>query len=458
MSMLVCRETYGSHSDPRDYVREDDGHVYEAWKNSRSRRFSSVFQLFRTVFLPQGYPDSVSRDYMQYQIWDTIQAFCSSISGTLSTHAMLKGVGVGDETATAAAATITWLLRDGTSMTGRIVFAWYQGSSLDSDAKRWRLFADIMNDAAIFIELVSGLFPQFFILIACISSLFKSMVGVAGGATRAALTMHQARRNNMADVSAKDGSQETLVNLAALLMGLLITPLAAGNFMLTWCLFLICTGGHLYANYRAVTCVVMETLNQTRLHILSQDYLHSSQPSLLGPESVNKKEPVVWRLVKPLEIHIGSPFSTVVKTMREFETCLQANDQERYLLKLDMKKGNIDIVVHHTASSEDIIKACFQAEIIMQALSQPQAGYQGSYLIVHGLYRDLTAILQKGSVMNSEDCWDVVQLSHQICSATFPRFLHDLGQAGWVIGHSQLGVDEWRATWTSSGMDLRKTF
>lgn len=30
---------------------------------------------------------------------------------------------------------------------------------------------------------------------------------MAGGATRAALTQHQARRNNMADVSAKDGSQ-----------------------------------------------------------------------------------------------------------------------------------------------------------------------------------------------------------------------------------------------------------
>lgn len=35
----------------------------------------------------------------------------------------------------------------------------------------------------------------------------QSIVGVAGGATRAALTVHQARRNNMADISAKDGSQ-----------------------------------------------------------------------------------------------------------------------------------------------------------------------------------------------------------------------------------------------------------
>lgn len=35
----------------------------------------------------------------------------------------------------------------------------------------------------------------------------QCIVSVAGGATRAALTMHQARRNNMADVSAKDSSQ-----------------------------------------------------------------------------------------------------------------------------------------------------------------------------------------------------------------------------------------------------------
>lgn len=39
--------------------------------------------------------------------------------------------------------------------------------------------------------------------------LFQSVVGVAGGATRAALTVHQARRDNMADISAKDGSQVT---------------------------------------------------------------------------------------------------------------------------------------------------------------------------------------------------------------------------------------------------------
>lgn len=46
-----------------------------------------------------------------------------------------------------------------------------------------------------------------FSMVLCVFVSPQSIVGVAGGATRAALTVHQARRNNMADISAKDGSQ-----------------------------------------------------------------------------------------------------------------------------------------------------------------------------------------------------------------------------------------------------------
>jgi hypothetical protein len=52
---------------------------------SRTSRVGSVSTFFREAFLPQGYPESVSSDYLQYQIWDTAQAFCSSITGLLFT-------------------------------------------------------------------------------------------------------------------------------------------------------------------------------------------------------------------------------------------------------------------------------------------------------------------------------------------------------------------------------------
>ena len=51
-------------------------------------------------------------------------------------------------------------IKDGTGMIGRIVFAWYQGSSLDSNSKMWRLYADILNDFSFFVDLVTPYFAK----------------------------------------------------------------------------------------------------------------------------------------------------------------------------------------------------------------------------------------------------------------------------------------------------------
>lgn len=76
-----------------------------------------------------------------------------------------------------------------------------------------RLVADILNDVALCLELLAGLIPGLFMTIICIAGATKAIVGVAGGATRAALVQHQAKRDNMADVSAKDGSQVRRANV-----------------------------------------------------------------------------------------------------------------------------------------------------------------------------------------------------------------------------------------------------
>lgn len=63
---------------------------------------------------------------------------------------------------------------------------------------------------------------EYSIYILCMSTAMKALVGVAGSATRAALSCHQATQGNMADVSAKDGSQEIFVNLFAYVFGILL--------------------------------------------------------------------------------------------------------------------------------------------------------------------------------------------------------------------------------------------
>lgn len=92
---------------------------------------------------------------------------------------------------------------------------------MDIDSKKWRIRADILNDIAMAIEiLVLPRYESHSTYILCATTSMKAIVGVAGGATRSALTQHHAIRGNLADVSSKDNSQETAVNLIASFVGL----------------------------------------------------------------------------------------------------------------------------------------------------------------------------------------------------------------------------------------------
>lgn len=81
---------------------------------------------------------------------------------------------------------------------------------------RCTLPADCMNDFGMTLELLSPLVPGAFLPLACAGSLARAVTGVAGGATRFALTQHFALRRNAADVAAKEGSQVSGLAAASL--------------------------------------------------------------------------------------------------------------------------------------------------------------------------------------------------------------------------------------------------
>ena len=75
-------------------------------------------------------------------------------------------------------------------------------TKLDADSKKWRFFADVLNDCAMALELLAPTLVElvdggagnsnvWMSGVLCVSGAAKSVVGVAGGATRAALTQHQ---------------------------------------------------------------------------------------------------------------------------------------------------------------------------------------------------------------------------------------------------------------------------
>lgn len=62
---------------------------------------------------------------------------------------------------------------------------------------------DIFNDLGMICDIIAPTLPRFlFLYLTCIGTLFRALTGVAGGATRAALTQHFAIKDNMAGMFA----------------------------------------------------------------------------------------------------------------------------------------------------------------------------------------------------------------------------------------------------------------
>ncbi|XP_011207819.1 RUS family member 1 [Bactrocera dorsalis] len=410
------REQYGSKGEEVLYITPaDQNNIVRVPLRSDKLVIQEKFFLFRIlqkIFLPKGYPDSVSEDYASYQVWDTIQAFCSTICGTLCTHAILKGLGVGNDNITAYSATVTWILKDGSGHIGRILFSWWKGSQLDIDSKKWRLRADFLNDLAMGIEIYVLPKYQFFSThLLCVTTVLKAIVGVAGGATRAALTQHHAIRGNLADVASKDSSQETFVNLIASFVGLyLLTLIKSQSILYTVFIFIITT--HLYANLKAVKAVCLRTFNESRYLIALEEYFRSGR--MLTPQQVNKMERVtIGQTVSvSLNIYIGLSIRALIdeyKTTHAVENIISSFDpHERFIIAESNK--NIGVYLHFDARAQDVLKAYFFAVSYLQDRNQTKDKY-----------------------------WEI--------QSKWQEFVTLAQKEGWITTQHLLMVDEYRLDW-----------
>ncbi|WOK99345.1 protein root UVB sensitive 3 isoform X1 [Canna indica] len=378
------------------------------------------------AFIPEGFPGSVTPDYVPFQVWDSLQGLSTYIRAMLSTQALLSAIGVGEQSATVIGATFQWFLRDFTGMLGGILFTFSQGSNLDSNAKMWRLVADFMNDLGMLMDLLSPLFPSALIIILCLGSLSRSFTGVASGATRAALTQHFALEKNAADISAKEGSQETLATMVGMALGMLLAHMTRGHPFAIWVLFLFLTVIHMYANYRAVRCLCLATLNNQRSSILLEHYMQNR--TVLSPREVSRREHIFpawanWQnTVKSLYqcIQMGvKPSSFSHSDMIELSAAAKSHYRKANYLLLEMKEV-IKVVIHKEATSADILQSFFHALVMASMMDKSKSIHMESRLWINEHYHD---------------------------------FITKLKSAGWATERLLSGSIVWRAVWLYSSPD-----
>ncbi|KAJ6902646.1 protein root UVB sensitive 3 isoform X2 [Populus alba x Populus x berolinensis] len=381
-SKFIIEEWNGSSSSKLFKTATITTSPYLSIQRSGSR-FNHVWRRVLQAFVPEGFPSSVTPDYAPFQVWDSLQGLSTYIRTMLSTQALLSAIGVGEKSATVIGATFQWFLRDLTGMLGGILFTFYQGSDLDSNAKMWRLVADLMNDLGMLMDLLSPLFPSAFIFVVCLGSLSRSFTGVASGATRAALTQHFALQNNAADISAKEGSQETVATMIGMALGMILARITMGLPLAIWFSFLSLTVFHMYANYRAVGCLALTSLNIERSAILFQHFMETGQ--VLSPEQVSRMEHVLptwitsWSSKKVKLLHANVRLGVRVSSLdhQEMKEVLLSTVSHylkaKYLLV--ERKGIIDVIMHKNSTASDVLQSFIHALVMAKLMQKSTSVY-----------------------------------------------------------------------------------
>eukprot|EP01127_Copromyxa_protea_P009247 TRINITY_DN2164_c0_g1_i2.p1 TRINITY_DN2164_c0_g1~~TRINITY_DN2164_c0_g1_i2.p1 ORF type:complete len:260 (+),score=38.32 TRINITY_DN2164_c0_g1_i2:123-902(+) len=246
-----------------------------------------------------------------------------------------------------------------------------------------------------------------------LGSVLRSLVGVAGGATRASVTEHQARRNNMGDVSAKDSSQETAVSLFGLLLGLVITPYIDTDTK-TYFAFVILTLLHIFSNYRAVSSLVMDKLNRQRAFIQVERFLTTfdgQNGQVYTPSEVSKKE----NLYYSDNIKLGASLKSISDkenwtTSKDLDKAVASLLENSFYISADSENRKFCVAYSETASTRDILRSYFKVSIRIAK-------------------NKLT-----GTVLGAGE--DVL----------FEKFMAGLEEKGWTTKAHLMGVGEWRCS------------
>jgi hypothetical protein len=359
------------------------------------KKFQSAI---RSTFLPSGFPARTPTGYLKYSVWSWIQDLSTQLRSVLATQRVLEGVGVGREGATALSALMNYLVRDGCGMAATLLFTSAASSRFRADVKRWRLFADLMVDLGITLEVTAVLLPRsFFLPMICIGNMCKAICGVAAGACGGSINLHWSKGSDISDINAKFGAQHTVTGA----MGLIFAALFARSVdhvksVHLWTLYSSLTLLHIYANMQCMRLIAFDSCNTIRMDLLLDEFFplwetnastetsDSTLPELSNPSNVAKLEPLFFRLPTRhrkvsniVPIHFGGSFNDywerAGKSVSQFDYELDLlNHRDKYIVSSGWASNRrrlcvvVSLLSHVTPLQE--AKGYFHANLLARLL------------------------------------------------------------------------------------------
>ncbi|XP_015580223.1 protein root UVB sensitive 5 isoform X5 [Ricinus communis] len=334
---VILVERYANGTSRR-YVLDDDAQLKpfleeQGAKNSALQEsYSSDINLswlpyiIKDFILPAGFPGSVSDDYFQYMLLQFPTNVTGWICHTLVTSSLLKAVGVGSFTgstaaAAASAAAIRWVSKDGIGALGRLFIGGRFGSLFDDDPKQWRMYADFIGSAGSIFDLITQVYPAYFLPLASLGNLTKAVARGLKDPSFRVIQNHFAISGNLGEVAAKEEVWEVGAQLLGLALGILIldTPGLVKSFPALASTWLSMRLLHLWLRYLSLSVLQFDTINLKRARLLVKSHiLHSV---VLGCVDCNREENILlWETFTKPQITFGVPLQEMVGGQDAFKT------------------------------------------------------------------------------------------------------------------------------------------
>ena len=270
-----------------------------------------------------------------------------------------------------------WATKDGCGMIGGLIFSYYSSPYFDSHVKEFRLFADIVNDIGLTLDMIAPYIPKSYLLYVSISAtLCRTLCGISAGATKGSITQHFAIESNMADLNAKEGTQETLVSLIGMVLGIALARMIQvmdeqskivvksaskigsgssdggslssllyvhGAFVATWYIFVSLTWVHVWANYVGVNNLRLKSFNRQRAEVVLRPIIQNITNVVNGDMKKVKSDSIAIKtkiLQSRDDIKMISPSQCRESLLRSFGTMIT---QGKLRLGVDLKSALNDL-------------------------------------------------------------------------------------------------------------------
>jgi hypothetical protein len=453
----------------------------ERFVTAKTRERSKASSLLRPILSSAFIPDGVNDSYFKYMQWRFLQRFCNANLHVIGTQSLLLGLGI-ESSRLGVGAALNWVLKDALGKMTRMLWASRMGRRFDSDAKRWRFRASLLFAFGNYLEIVTYMMPQLFLLWATLANCFKQIAMLTSSSTRTSLynSFRDGTRENIGDITAKGEAQIAVVDLLGIVSGVALSRLVGTAIHRVLLSYIGLQVLEIFCMYHEIRFVQFRVLNFERLVQIIQNYVRSQPPhhslvtnaesniisnlssSIPTPEEMSQTERIFFppKHLSRRALAFGS-LGRAKLSEKELRRLLEIFGKERFLLivgrnvkhrkeghskKKNALKEHCHIVLHEDASNADIVKSTLALTILREKIFQ----------------LDKKQDFDNLDNIRSRHCWDLLEDSCKEADRLFPKFLRELSNRKWASpSRFMFGRVHMRAQWplkhTTSGKESPPT-